>query len=62
MPEVAERRAGITVRFAKSEDDALSMLELGCEAFHATRMSAHPFDEGRTMALIRKGMGNPPWK
>lgn len=56
MPEVAERRAGITVRFAKDEDDARSMLELGRDAFHATRMSAHPFDEGRTMALIRKGM------
>jgi hypothetical protein len=53
---MAQRTARVTVRFAKTEADARNVVELGRESFQLTRMSGHPFDEERALALARKGM------
>lgn len=56
MEQNPRRKAKAIVRFARTEADMESVLTLGREAFQATRMGTHPFDEARSRALIRKGM------
>lgn len=57
MSEAEEEATKRTVvRFAKTEDDARSVVALGRESFDRTRLSTHSFDETRARALVHKGM------
>lgn len=56
MDEPDGKRGGTVIRFAKTAEDEAAMIDLGREAFLATRMGRHPFNEDRTRELIRKGM------
>lgn len=57
---MSETEEGATVRtmvrFAKTEEDARSVVMLGRESFERTRLNTHPFDEAQAVSLVRKGM------